>query len=499
MILPVRALPKIELPFNPRQIDGRRGAWRGISVSLTSGPDQLVPLHSYEAEMSALGAMILSERAAEEVPTILEEHDFYRPGHRLIYRAMLALIHGRKPIDHVTLREELLAHGHLADVGGDDYLIQLADFVASPANSGYYAGIVRDKATLRKMESASHEIRGLVHDPDFDTVEGKLDKAEQIMFEVGRKQLGKHFVPARVLAKEYFKEIDRVVETGKPMSGLKVGFYDLDRMTTGHYPGDFIIIGGRPAMGKTSLVLDFALSVARDIVRKEERGSVAIFSLEMSSIQLVRRMASMLSGISANVIRQEKPLSDYQYDRLADACEVLDSLPIFIDDASDLTPLEMRGKCRRLKAEHGLSMVIVDYLQLMRGSRRTENRVQEISEIARACKSMAKELEIPVIALSQLSRAVESRDDKRPQLSDIRESGSIEAEADLVMLLYRDSYYKAKEEHRPEVENADEVQEAEIILAKHRSGPTGKVIVGFQPAYARYRNLDRNSSRGYEE
>lgn len=460
----------------------------------TASSDDFVPLYSAEAEMSTLGAMLLSERAAEEIVTILDEPDFYRPAHRLIYRAMRQLIHQHKPIDILTLKEELMARGNLADIGGEDYLIQIAEFVPSPANSGFYANIVRDKATLRKMETATHDIRGLVYDPDVATVEEKLDKAEQLMFEVGRKQLGKQFVHVRSLAKEFFIDVDNIVESGKPMSGLKVGFYDLDRMTTGHYPGDFVIVGARPAMGKTSLVLDFAINVAKDIVRNEQRGSVAIFSLEMSSIQLVRRMASMLSGVSSGVLKQERPISDRQYEALADACETLYSLPIFIDDASDVTPLEMRGKCRRLKAEHGLSMVIVDYLQLMKGSRRTENRVQEISEIARACKSMAKELEIPVVALSQLSRAVENRDDKRPQLSDIRESGSIEAEADLVMLLYRDSYYKAKEEHRPETENPDEVQEAEIIIAKHRNGPTGKVMLGFQSAYARYRNLDRGSS-----
>lgn len=463
------------------------------------GPEELVPLYSLEAEMSTLGSMLLSERAAEEIVTILDEKDFYRPAHRLIFKAMKQLIHEHKPIDYLTLKDELMARGNLADVGGEDYILQIAEFVPSPANSNYYAQIVLDKSTLRRLEDAGRQIVGVVHDTDEGSVDDKVDKAEQLVFEVGRKSLGKYFQHVRSLAKEFFIDVDKIVETGKPMSGLKVDFYDLDRITTGHYPGDFVIIGARPAMGKTSLVLDFAINVARNNVREEKIGSVAIFSLEMSSIQLVRRMASMLSGVSAGVLKQDKPLSDRQYEALADACETLYSLPIYIDDASDVTPLEMRGKCRRLKAEHGLSMVIIDYLQLMRGSRRTENRVQEISEIARACKSMAKELECPVVALSQLSRAVESREDKRPQLSDIRESGSIEAEADLVMLLYRDSYYKAKEEHRPETENPDEVQEAEIIIAKHRNGPTGIVKLGFQPAYARYRNLAGRSYASAED
>lgn len=465
-------------------------------MAVSFGPEELVPLFSNEAEMSTLGSMVLSERAAEEVVTILNDDDFYRPSHRLIFKAMKQLIHQHKPIDLVTLRDELKARGNLADIGGEDYLVQIAEFVPSPANSSYYAQIVLDKATLRRLEDAGHQIRGVVHDPELGSVDERVDKAEQLVFEVGRKQLGKYFQSVRGLAKEFFVDIDNIVESGKPMSGLKVGFEDLDEMTSGHYPGDFVIIGARPAMGKTSLVLSFALNVAKNLVRNEQRGSVAIFSLEMSSIQLVRRMASMLSGVSAGVLRQDKPISDRQYERLADACETLYSLPIFIDDASDITPLEMRGKCRRLKAEQGLSMVIIDYLQLMKSSRRTENRVQEISEIARACKSMAKELEIPVVALSQLSRAVENREDKRPQLSDIRESGSIEAEADMVMLLYRDSYYKAKEEHRPEVQQPDAAEPAEVIIAKHRNGPTGKVILAFQPAYALYSTADRETLGG---
>jgi replicative DNA helicase len=460
---------------------------------LAIGPDELLPLYSLEAEMSTLGSMLLSERASEEIVTILDERDFYRPAHRLIFKAMKQLIHTHKPIDFLTLKEELMARGNLADVGGEDYLLQIAEYTPSPANAGFYAKIVLDKSTLRGLDDAGQQIRGIVHNADVGEVDEKVDKAEQIIFDVGKRSLGRYFEHIRTLAKEFFVDIDNVLESGAPMSGMKIGFYDLDRITTGHYPGDLIIIGARPAMGKTSLVLDFALNVAKDIVREEKRGSVAIFSLEMSSMQLARRMTAMLSGVSSNVLKSEKPITDYQYQALADACETLYSLPIFIDDASDVTPLEMRGKCRRLKAEHGLSLVVIDYLQLMKGSRRTENRVQEISEIARSCKAMAKELQVPVIALSQLSRAVENRDDKRPQLADIRESGSIEAEADLVMLLYRDSYYKAKEEHRPENENPDEVQEAEVIIAKHRNGPTGKIMLGFQPSYARYRNLERTS------
>jgi replicative DNA helicase len=459
---------------------------------MSIGIPELVPLYSVEAEQSTLGSMLLSEHAAEEIVGLLEEADFYRPAHRLIFRAMKQLLMTHKPIDTVTLEEELKARGNLADIGGADYLVEIAMYVPSAANSNYYAQIVQDKSTLRQLEGAGRDIVGVVHNPDTPVVSEKLDKAEQMVFSVGARSLKKQFQHVRTLAKEFFVDVDNIVETGIPMSGLKVGFQDLDEMTSGFYPGDLVIIGARPAMGKTSLVLDFALNVCQELVRHERKGSVAMFSLEMSSIQLVRRMASMLSGVSMEVLKTGK-INEKNYERLADGCETLYSLPLYIDDGSDLTPLEMRGKCRRLKAEHGLSMVVVDYLQLMKGGTRTENRVQEISEIARACKAMAKELELPVIALSQLSRAVENREDKRPQLSDIRESGSIEAEADMVMMLYRDSYYKAKEEKRSEVENHDEVQPAEVIVAKHRNGPTGKVILGFQPSYARYRNLDRAS------
>lgn len=460
--------------------------------------DNPVPLYSFDAEMGVLGSMLLSERAAEEIVTRLEENDFYRPAHRMIYRAMSQLVLQHKAIDFITLKDELVARGNLADVGGEDYLVQIAEYVPSPANAGYYAEIVQDKAQLRRLEETGRTIAGLVHDPSFESAEDKVDRAEQLIFDVGKRSVGRHFHHIRSLAKDFFVDVDRVFETGEPISGLKTGFYDLDEITTGLYPGDFVIIGARPAMGKTSLVLDLAINVARGVMEGGQRGSVAFFSLEMSAIQLARRMASMVSGIS-NYALKSGHLSEYAYRELAAGVEMMYDLPIYIDDSSDVTPIEMRGKCRRLKAEQGLSMVVIDYLQLMRGSKRTENRVQEISEIARACKSMAKELEIPVIALSQLNRGVESREDKRPQLADIRESGSIEAEADMVMLLYRESYYKAKEEHRQETAHSDDVQEAEIIIAKHRNGPTGKVILGFQPSFARYRNLEKGSYTNRED
>jgi replicative DNA helicase len=444
----------------------------------------LVPLYSYEAEMGVLGSMLLSNRAAEQIVAMLDDDAFYRPAHGEIYRAMRQLVMVGKPIDLLTLKEELIARGSLADMGGEDYLVEIAEFTPSPANATHYAGIVLDKATMRQLETAGREIIGLVQTPDEITIEDKVDRAEQLVFEVGRGRLGKDFQHVRPLAREFFEDVDHLLETGQPTLGTPSGFYDLDSMTTGFYGGDLVIVAARPAMGKTSLVLDFALNVAKKGV-----GNVAVFSLEMSSLQLVRRMASMISGVS-NAALKKTSLSQHDYRALADACETLYSLPIYIDDSSDVSGLEVRGKCRRLKNEGGLALVVVDYLQLMRSSKRTENRVQEISEIARSLKALAKELNVPVLALSQLNRSVENRDDKRPQLSDIRESGSIEAEADLVMMIYRDAYYKSKEEGAERTpQDWERTEEAEIIIAKHRNGPTGKVILGFQPSFARFRNL----------
>lgn len=464
---------------------------------LPSNSDGLLPLYSLEAEMSTLGSMLLSERAAEEIVTMLGEDDFYRPAHRHIFRAITQLVFESKPVDFVTVVNELAAREQLAEAGGAEYLVQMAEYVVSPANSTYYAQIVLDKATLRRLESAGRHIVGIVRDPDGGSVREKLDKSEQRVFDVAHGQVGTDFKWVKDLAYGFFVDVDKLIATRTPIVGLTSGFSDLDRVTTGFYPGDLVIIGARPSMGKTSLMLDFTVNAARKIVADGAQGAVAFFTLEMSDIQITQRLVTAIAGVSSHVLKTSKVTQD-QYQQLADACDQLYDLPIYIDESSDITPLEMRAKCRRLKSQHGLSLVVIDYLQLMRGSRRTDNRVQEISDIARGLKAMAKELGVPVITGSQLSRTVEHRDDKRPQLSDLRESGSIEAEADMVMLLYRDSYYKAKEEHRPESVEIGEVQQAEIIIAKHRNGPTGKVMLGFQPSYARFVLLDRGS-QGWDE
>ncbi|MCW5940809.1 MAG: replicative DNA helicase [Fimbriimonadaceae bacterium] len=453
-------------------------------------PEAGVPLHDLEAEMSVLGSMLLSERATEEIVTMLKDEHFYRPAHREIFRAMRQLVQDSKAIDLLTLRNELQQRQKLSEVGGVDYLYQIAEMVPSAANAIHYANIVLDMATLRALEDAGRDIVGLARG-DEGSVKEKVDRAEQQVFLVSSDRLGKYFESVRDLAKDYFVDIDRLYETGVPQLGTQTDFPDLDRVTTGLYPGNLIIIAARPAMGKTSFVLSLAVNIA-----KLKQGNVAFFSLEMSDKELVRRMIAMESGIPAQALKRPE-LSHRDYEKLVDGAERLYDLPIYIDDSSDVKPLELKAKCRRLKANGGLALVVVDYLQLMKTDRRNDNRVQEISEIARMLKATSKDLEVPVIALSQLNRGVESRENKRPLLSDIRESGSIEAEADIVMMLYRDSYYANKDRDFHDDLDPLTAEAAEVIIAKHRNGPVGTVVLGFRPGVAQWVSLRREDVDAY--
>jgi len=443
--------------------------------------EELVPLHSLEAEMSALGSMLYTERAADEVFAILEDEDFYRPAHREIFMALRQLQRESKAIDILTLKQELIRRGKLDEVGGEEHLLRVVQSVPSAANAAHYARIVLENATLRRLEYAGHKIVKVVRDPDLSTDE-KVDQAERHVFEVSNQRDAKDFDVMRDLARDVLLDIDSIVESGEETLGLTSGFGDLDAMTTGFYPGDLVIVAARPSMGKTSLLLSFALAAAR----AEPEKSVAVFSLEMSSQQIARRLVSMRAKVSSGVMKKPN-LPHSTLKKLTDACEDLYGLPIYVDESSDVSGFEILGKCRRLKRERGLSLVVVDYLQLMRANRKSENRVQEVSDIARSLKALAKELGVPVITGSQLSRNVENRESKVPQLSDIRESGSIEAEADLVMMIYREQYYRSRENRDEEPEhthNPDHAEQADIIIAKHRNGPTGVVKLAFQPTYA---------------
>lgn len=446
-------------------------------------PDEPLLLYSLENEMAALGSMLFGAKAADAVLAMLEPEDFHYSAHQEIFRAMKQLSMDSKPIDILTLESELVRRGKLEDVGNRAYLLRVAETVPSPANARFYAENIREYATLRNLEVAGTDIVRSVRDTE-SSLEDKISRAEASVFDVGARRIGKDFLQMSALANDVMIDIDHVHETGEPILGIPSGFFDLDELTTGFYGGDLVIVAARPSMGKTSL----KLAMAQHAATKFPDQAVAIFSLEMSGKQLARRLVSMMARINSNDMKRPN-LSQNQIVKLTDACERLYNMNLHIDESSDISGFEMLGKCRRLKKEQGLSMVIVDYLQLMRGNRKTENRVQEVSDIARALKAMAKELDVPVIAGSQLSRGVENRENKIPQLSDLRESGSIEAEADMVMMIYREQYYKMRED-REAAQKVDPTlpETATVIVAKNRNGPVDSVDLAFTPAYALFQS-----------
>lgn len=458
----------------------------------TVTPTHNLPPQNLEAEQSTLGSMMLERSALEKGMEILTAEDFYRPTHQEVFDSLLSLAERNEPVDLITLQEELRRRGKLESCGGTEYLMALASSVPTAAHVEYYAKIVEQKSILRRLIAAGTEIIGLAHSEEED-IEAITGRAEQLVFGVGQRRLGEYFKPIFPLLNEAWDQITQRYHNKGVTSGIPTGFARLDDMTSGLQPSDFVIVAARPSMGKTALALNFALHAAASAKK-----TVAIFSIEMSAEQLVLRMLCMLARTNAHRLRSGY-FGQEEWALLSEATGKLDNAKIFIDDSTDITHLGMRAKCRRLKAEHGLSLVVVDYLQLMRSHKNVENRNQEISEIARGLKSLARELKVPVIALSQLSRAVEKREDKRPMLSDLRESGSIEAEADLVMMLYRPDYYQIKEVADTEsVRGKDgeyndpgqrHVETTEILIAKHRNGPTGTVKIGFVKEFASFENL----------
>jgi len=444
--------------------------------------------------------MMLDRTAIEKSAELLRDVDFYRPSHGIIFDAMCALNERDEPVDLITLQEELRSRGKLDEVGGTEYLMALLSQVPSAARVEHYAKIVEEKSILRRLLGAAAEITAMAYDDSAD-VESITDKAEHLIFQVSQRRMGQYFTPIAPVVMEAWDKLNAQWEHGSIISGLETGFRDIDLMTSGLQAGDLVIVAARPSMGKTSFALDIASHVAM-----RGRQPVALFSIEMSKEQLALRMLSSHSQVESQRLRAGF-LHDDEIDKVSRAANELFQAPIFIDDSTDISPMGMRAKCRRLKAEQGgLGLVVVDYLQLIKWHRHIENRVQEISEIARSLKSLARELKVPVIALSQLSRRVEQRDDKRPVLSDLRESGSIEAEADLVMLLFRPKYYERKETVDAEeavgldpatgkVKQRDigveDVEEAEIIIGKQRNGPTGTVKMGFLSHYAHFVDTER--------
>ena len=435
-----------------------------------------IPPQNLEAEDSVLGAMLISERAVSTVAELLRPEDFYRGHHSVIFRAALDLDRSGSPVDVITLYNFLEERGETEEAGGMGRLQELAALVPAASNVEHYARIVRDTALLRKVIAAGQRIAQMGYDHDGEAP-AIVDKAEQMLFEIGQSRSTSDFSNLQDLLAENFDMVTRLQESGDTVIGQPSGFTELDKLTTGFHPGQLVIIAARPSMGKSALALCFAEYVAA-------RGTpVALFTLEMSEQEVTQRMVSMNGNIDSQRIRTGR-LTREDWERFTKSSAALSQYPIHIDDSGTTTIMEMRAKARRLKAKYPrLGMILVDYIQLMAAEVSTDNRVQEVSQISRGLKVLARDLNVPIIAMSQLNRGVESRTDKRPLLSDLRESGSIEQDADIVMFIYRDDYYQKEESDNPGV--------AEIIVAKQRNGPVGKIELSFVGRYAKFLDLTR--------
>lgn len=439
-------------------------------------PAGKVPPQNVDAEMSLLGAVLIDEETLADISEHVTPQDFYDKRHGIIYGAMMRLYEKHKPVDLLTLTDELNKKKELDGVGGSAYLSELTNYVPTAAHAEAYAELVAGKAVRRRLIKASGDISELGFDEEYSTQE-LLEKAEAELFSVSDQSLKQDLVSLESILTESFDRMEELHRNKGSLRGVRTGYRDLDNMTAGLQRSDLIILAARPAMGKTTLVTNLAYNVAT--VAKQP---VLFFSLEMSKEQLVDRMLADASGVDAWNIRTGN-LSDDDFSKLSDAMGEMAEAPIFIDDTPGVSVLEMRTKARRAAHEQPLGLIIVDYLQLMQGSGRSDgNRVQEVSEISRGLKLIARELNVPVIALSQLSRSVESRSPQIPQLADLRESGSIEQDADIVMFIYREAYYN------PETERENIT---DLIIAKHRNGPVGKVELYFHPERLRFMSLDR--------
>ncbi|MFN8392656.1 MAG: replicative DNA helicase [Bdellovibrionota bacterium] len=435
-----------------------------------------VPPHSLDSEQSVLGAVLLDNEALHPILEVLRPEDFYRRSHQLIFEAMIALSDKHEPTDIVTLAEQLRTTQQLPECGGVEYLSHLVDIVPTAANTQFYARIIKEMALRRKLIHEASEIaaEALSGRGEIDSF---IDTVEQRIFQVSEARINPSFRRVSEIVKDSIKHIENLSFNKGPTTGVESGFIDLDHLTFGFQPGDLVIIAGRPSMGKTALALTMGLHVGLGLGR-----GVAVFSLEMSKEQIVMRLLCSEARVSNTRVRSGK-LMETDFPRLVDAASKLAGAEIYIDDTPAVSVLEMRAKARRLHRESPLSLIIVDYLQLMRGSsKKIERREQEISEISRSLKGLAKELGIPVIALSQLNRGVETRQDKRPIMADLRESGAIEQDADLIGFVYRDEVY------HPETNDKGI---AELIVVKHRNGPVGTVRLGFQAEHTKFVNLEQ--------
>jgi replicative DNA helicase len=433
--------------------------------------------HNLEAERSVLGAILLHNDAFNLAAEVIDAEDFFRDAHRRVFDKMVKLAERGDAIDLVTLKEELGRAGELEEVGGPAYITALVDGVPRSTNVEHYARIIKEKATLRRLISSANKILATAYEGG-DEADVILDNAERAIFEIADDKVRDGFVSLRALAQNSFETIEKLHGNKELVTGVPTGFTDLDEMTSGLQPSDLIIIAARPSMGKTSLVLN----IAQHVGTKTDM-TVGVFSLEMSKEQLFLRMLTAEARIDAHRLRGGF-LGERDWGRLSQAIGTLSEAKIFIDDTPSIGVLEMRAKCRRLKSEHGLHLVIVDYIQLMQGRGRFENRTLELGSISRSMKGLAKELSVPIVVLSQLSRAPESRSDHRPQLSDLRESGALEQDADVVAFIYREDQYADKSQPPTDAQGV-----AELIIGKQRNGPTGIVKLAFIREFTRFENL----------
>lgn len=439
-------------------------------------PVEKIAPQNVEAEQSVLGSLLIDKEAIVRIADSLRPEDFYKDIHEMIYQAMLEVYEHREPIDLLSLTNRLQEKGQLEIIGGRTYLTSLANLVPTASHVTHYANIVQRKATLRRLIRASSEIAKLGYEEN-DNVDQVLDEAEQRVFEVSQKYLKQKFIPLKTVLTEAFERIDELHKEPGKLRGQPTGFKELDSLLAGFQKSDLIILAARPSVGKTTLALDMAR-----IMATKAKVPVGIFSLEMSKEQLVDRLICAEGGVDMWKMRTGRLSEDEDFSNIGHAMGVLSEAPIFIDDSAVTSVTEMRTKARRLQSEHGLGLLVVDYLQLLEGRASSENRVQQVSEITRGLKGIAKELNIPVLALSQLSRATEARTPPIPKLADLRESGSIEQDADVVLFIYREGVYKR---------DSERANIADIIIAKHRNGPTGQIELYFDETKVSFRNLEK--------
>ncbi len=449
-----------------------------------------LPPQNLEAEMSVLGGVLLENEALNRALEHLVAEDFYRRGHQLIFAAMIALSERNEPADLVTLTAQLKSQKALDEAGGSGYLATLVDYVPTAANIQYYCKLVKEKSIARRLIHVSTEIATSGYEGG--DMEEILDHAEKSIFEIAENRTRPSYFPVRDILKDTFRNIEQLYERKELVTGVPSGYTELDKMTAGLQPGDLIIIAGRPSMGKTAFALNL---VEYATAHSEKKVPAVVFSLEMSKEQLVQRLLCSVARVDAGRLRTGN-LGESDWPKLTMAAGQLSETQVFIDDTPAISVLELRSKARRLKAEHGLGLIVVDYLQLMRGSS-TENRQQEISEISRSLKALAKELSLPVVALSQLNRSLESRTDKRPMMADLRESGAIEQDADVIMFVYRDAVYCDDCKSREKTCEKGHDKDAEVIIGKQRNGPIGTVHLTFRGEFTRFENQSKREDGGY--